>query len=393
MKTVLIVLDSVGAGALPDALEYDPEPGNTLGNVARFAGGLKMPNLEKLGIGKIGDIAGLAKDKPAVGGFGKMAEQAKGKDTTAGHWEMMGVILKKALPTFPQGFPYDFILAFQEAIGRQTLGNFVASGTEIIQRYGEYHMESGCPIVYTSADSVFQIAAHEEVIPVYELYRICEIARDMLQGEELGVGRVIARPFIGEPGSFTRTANRKDFSLSPTGPTLLDTLARAGQQVIAVGKISDIFNGRGISESHHTENNADGARRTLDLMDRLQEGLIFTNLVDFDMLYGHRNNAAGYAQALEEVDGLLAPVIEKALADDWLLLVTADHGNDPTTPDTDHNREYVPVLACGGAIRANVNLGVRESFSDIAATIARRQGVAEEYRGPGKSFYELIKKA
>lgn len=391
MKSLLIVLDSVGAGALPDAMEYDPEPGNTLGNVARAAGGLNLPCLESLGLGKIDGIEGVASDKPALGGYGKMAERAKGKDTTAGHWEMMGVILKKPLPTFPQGFPDEFILDFQEAIGRQTLGNFVASGTEIIERYGEYHLESGCPIVYTSADSVFQIAAHEEVIPVYELYRICEIARDLLQGEELGVGRVIARPFIGEPGSFRRTANRRDFSLSPTGPTLLDALEKDRQQVIGVGKISDIFNGRGITESWHTEDNADGARQTLALMHELRSGLIFTNLVDFDSKYGHRNNPGGYAQALEEADRYLKPIIEKALAEDWLLIITADHGNDPTTPDTDHNREYVPLLALGGSLRRDVDLGIRESFSDVAATIAERQGVSELYQGPGKSFYSLLR--
>ena len=391
MKTLLIVLDSVGAGPLPDALEFDPEPGNTLGHIAQAVGGLNMPWLESLGLGRITEIQGLSKDKPALGGFGKMAEKARGKDTTAGHWEMMGLILQKPLPTFPDGFPTDFILDFQEALGRQTLGNFVASGTEIIERYGEYHIQSGCPIVYTSADSVFQIAAHEEVIPVPELYRICEIAREMLV-DDLGVGRVIARPFIGEPGRFVRTANRRDFSLSPTGPTLLDALVKEGQQVIGVGKISDIFNGRGITESYHTEDNTDGARRTLALMDRLDCGLIFTNLVDFDSKYGHRNNAPGYAAALEAADTCLGPIIQKALTEDWLLLITADHGNDPTTPDTDHNREYVPLLACGKGLKADIDLGVRQSFSDVAATIAQRHGVSSAYQGAGESFYDLLKK-
>lgn len=388
MKTILIVLDSVGVGALPDAGEYDPEPGNTLGNIAGAVGGLTMPFMESLGLGKVTEVKGLRQDMTALGAYGKMASQTKGKDTTAGHWEIAGLLLDKPLPTFPQGFPDDFILDYQEAIGCLTLGNVVASGTEIIERLGAVHMETGYPIIYTSADSVFQLAAHEEVVPLYQLYQWCETARNLLR-DDLGVGRVIARPFIGKPGSFTRTANRHDYSLRPIGPTVLESLAAAGKQVLAVGKIKDIYAGYGITGHRPTASNADGIAATFQMLDQLQDGLIFTNLVDFDMIYGHRNNPQGYAQALEEADGLLAPLAKRCEEEGIMLMITADHGNDPTTADTDHNREYVPILACGGGLKKGVDLGTRETFADIAATLAERHQIA--WKGPGKSFYSLIK--
>ncbi len=388
MKTILIVLDSVGVGALPDAREYDPEPGNTLGNIAGAVGGLTMPFMEGLGLGKVTEVKGLRQNLPALGAYGKMASRTKGKDTTAGHWEIAGLLLDRPLPTFPQGFPDDFILDYQEAIGRLTLGNVVASGTEIIQRLGAAHMETGYPIVYTSADSVFQLAAHEEVIPLHQLYQFCETARRMLT-DDLGVGRVIARPFVGAPGNFSRTANRHDYSLRPIGPTILEGLAAAGKQVLAVGKIKDIYAGYGITGHRPTTSNAEGIAVTLEMLDQLEDGLIFTNLVDFDMLYGHRNNPQGYAEALEEADRLLAPLAKRCEAEGILLMITADHGNDPTTADTDHNREYVPVLACGGGIKKGVDLGIRETFADIAATLAERHQIP--WTGPGKSFYPLIK--
>lgn len=388
MKTILIVLDSVGVGALPDAGEYDPESGNTLGNIAGAVGGLTMPFMESLGLGKVTEVKGLRHSLPALGAYGKMASQTKGKDTTAGHWEIAGLLLDKPLPTFPQGFPEDFILDYQEAIGRLTLGNVVASGTEIIERLGAAHMETGYPIVYTSADSVFQLAAHEEVVPLQQLYQWCETARKML-ADDLGVGRVIARPFIGRPGNFTRTANRHDYSLRPIGPTILEGLAAAGRQVLAVGKIKDIYAGCGVTGHRPTVSNADGIAATFQMLDQLQDGLIFTNLVDFDMIYGHRNNPQGYAQALEEADRLLAPLAKRCEEEGVMLMITADHGNDPTTADTDHNREYVPILACGGGLKKGVDLGTRETFADIAATLAERHQIS--WSGPGKSFYSLIK--
>jgi phosphopentomutase len=387
MKSILIILDSCGVGALPDAAQYDPEPGNTIGNLSRAKGGLYIPLLESMGIGKLTDIQGVSKDGISIGAFGKMASQTHGKDTTAGHWEMMGAILDKPLRTFPQGFPQDLIAAFQKQIGRNILGNKVASGTAIIAELGAEHMETGFPIVYTSADSVFQIAAHEEIVPLETLYEWCRIARNLLKSD-WAVGRVIARPFIGHPGNFTRTSNRHDFSLDPVAETVLDLLTGQGQQVIGVGKIKDIFNGRGITESFSTTSNADGVVKTLEAMDRLKEGLIFTNLVDFDMLYGHRNDPTGYGLALEAVDSLLKEVVRRSYDEDFMLMISADHGNDPTTPDTDHNREYVPILVCGAGIKANQPLGIRETFADVAATIAQRHQAA--YNGPGQSFYNQI---
>jgi len=387
MKSILIILDSCGVGALPDAHLYDPQPGNTLGNLSRAKGGLNIPILESMGIGKLTPVEGVASDVVPIGAYGKMASQTKGKDTTAGHWEMMGVILDKPFRTFPDGFPADFIQEFENAIGRKVLGNVAASGTAIIQELGAQHMATGYPIVYTSADSVFQIAAHEEIVPLETLYKWCEIARGMLKGD-LTVGRVIARPFIGEPGKFVRTANRHDYSLDPLDTTVLDLLKADGQQVIGVGKISSIFNDCGITESVFTVSNADGMAKTMEAMDRLEKGLIFTNLVDFDMLYGHRNDPVGYGKALEEVDSLLQDLVKRCYEEDFMLMISADHGNDPTTADTDHNREYVPILVCGAGIKADRPLGIRQTFADVAATLANRHQV--EYKGPGTSFYEQI---
>lgn len=386
-RVILIVLDSVGIGALPDAGAYGDAGSNTLVNIARVVGGLKLPHLERLGLGNIAGIKGVPPQDSPAGAYGKMAERSAGKDTTTGHWELSGVILEKPFPVYPQGFPTEIIKSFEESIGRKTLGNKAASGTAIIEELGEEHMKTGYPIVYTSADSVFQIAAHEEIIPLEELYGMCRLARKLLTGEH-AVGRVIARPFVGSPGSFQRTANRHDFSLKPPGDTILDLLDSSGCRVQAVGKIEDIFAGQGITEAVHTSGNQDGMEKTLELMRRPGGGFVFANLVDFDMLYGHRNNPQGYAGALEEFDRRL-PDFLAALRDDDMLIITADHGCDPTTSSTDHSREYVPLLVYGRLLRSGVNLGIRETFSDIAATLAEIFGVKI---GAGKSFLQEILK-
>ncbi|MEA1962434.1 MAG: phosphopentomutase [Bacillota bacterium] len=388
-RAIVIVLDSVGIGEMPDACCYGDEGSNTLKNTAAAVGGLKVPNLEKMGLGHIEHIKGVRPLGDAVGAFGKMNEQAKGKDTTSGHWEMMGHILEEPFPTFPDGFPRVFLDAFEQKIGRKTLGNKVASGTVIIEELGKEHMETGYPIVYTSADSVFQIAAHEEIIPLEEQYRICNTAREMLQGE-YGVGRVIARPFIGQPGAFVRTPNRHDFSRLP-GNTVLDSLLEAGLPTVGVGKISDIFATKGISQSFPTKNNRDGMDKLLQAMEDFPEGLIFVNLVDFDMLYGHRNNPEGYAHSLEEFDELFAGVLD-ILKEDDLLMITADHGCDPTTVSTDHSREYVPILAYHKLMQSNVDLKIRNSFADLGATVAEHLGVNTAGVLPGESFYSLVRK-
>ena len=385
-RVIVIVLDSVGAGAMPDAGEYGDVGSDTLGNIGRRQGGLHLPNLARLGLGNIRPVTGVPEAQTPEGCFGKMAERAKGKDTTTGHWEMAGVILKQALPTFPQGFPQAFIEDYETAIGRKTIGNEVASGTEIIQRLGEQHVRTGRPIVYTSADSVFQVAAHEEVIPLPELMRICQTARDMLTGE-LRVGRVIARPFLGETGQYYRTANRHDFALEPPEKTLMEYLRDKELPVYGVGKIYDIYTGRGISVFQTTDGNRDGLDKTLAYMAEAETGLIMTNLVDFDMLYGHRNDVAGYAEALEYFDSRL-PEILAALRSDDILMITADHGCDPTHPGTDHTREYVPLLICGPKLKKSVDLGVRSTFADMGATIAAYLGA--EPLPEGTSFYPEI---
>ncbi|NWF71303.1 MAG: phosphopentomutase [Chloroflexi bacterium] len=368
-RVIVIVLDGVGIGAAPDAALYGDEGSNSLVNTASAVGGLRLPNMGALGLGNIMPIAGVP-PAAAAGAFGKMQPLSAGKDSVSGHWELMGIRLPKAFPTYPNGFPPEVIAAFSARIGRAVLANKAASGTAIIEEFGAEHMATGKPIVYTSADSVFQIAAHEDIIPVPELYKMCAVAREILVGEH-GVGRVIARPFIGSgPGHFQRTERRHDYPLLSVKPTMLDTLVAAGKDVYAVGKIDDLFGGRGITHTAHSANNA---QATADFIDKFLpivfEGLLFVNLVEFDMIYGHRNDAPGYAAALQAFDASL-PQIRAALRDDDIVLIAADHGVDPTTPSTDHSREYVPLLVFGAPVRANVNLGTRATFADVAATIA-----------------------
>lgn len=386
-RVIVIVLDSVGIGEAPDARAFGDTGSDTLGNMARVVGGLSLPNMAALGLGNIAALEGVPPQAKPSGAFGKLAEVSAGKDTSTGHWELMGVPLMRAFPVYPNGFPPEVIQQFETAIGRKTLGNYASSGTVILDELGEEHVRTGMPIVYTSADSVFQIAAHEEVIPINELYRMCQEARAMLRGEH-EVLRVIARPFIGSPGRWERTSNRRDFSVTPPEPTLLDTLKDADMMVYAVGKIEDIFAGCGITEAIHTEHNMDGVDKTIAAMQQRRErGMIFTNLVDFDAKFGHRNNPEGYAGSLAEFDQRL-PEIIAALADDDLLVITADHGNDPTTPSTDHSREFVPILITGQDVCHGVNLGTRSSFADLAATIAEILGV--EQTRHGKSFRSLL---
>jgi len=379
-----MVLDSVGIGELPDAEEYGDRGAATLQNIAAEIGGLKLPNLEKMGLGKIENIAGLSSEIEAEGAYAKAAEKSKGKDTTTGHWEIAGLISETPFPTYPEGFPAEIMEQFEQAIGRESLANKPASGTVIIEELGQKHIETGKPIVYTSADSVFQIAAHEDVIPVNELYDYCKKARDILQGEH-AVARVIARPFIGEPGNFQRTERRKDFSLAPSKPTILDYLKSQGLEVNAVGKITYIFNHSGITDSVTTTNNMDGVDKTLAYMDNTAQGLIFSNLVDFDQNYGHRRNIEGYAEALKSFDQRI-PELKAAMQDDDLLIITADHGCDPTYPGTDHTREYVPILIYGKKVIKDLDLGIRNSFSDIAASIASIFDLDGEFSGEKLEF-------
>lgn len=379
MRVIWIVLDSFGVGSLPDAAAYGDAGANTLLHIAEHAQNFALPNLAALGLGKIQPAPGVPADVPVQGAWGKCRERSAGKDTTAGHWEMAGVITPEKFPTFPNGFPQDFIDRFEKAVGRGTLGNKVASGTVILDELGAEQMRTGKLIVYTSADSVFQIAAHEEVVSLAELYHICETARAMLAGP-LGVGRVIARPFIGQPGHFTRTANRRDFSLEPVGVTVPDLVKAAGLPSVAVGKIHDIFAGRGLTDSVHTDNNMDGVDKMLSMMDKYHEGLIYTNLVDYDMVYGHRRDVQGYADALVAFDRRL-PQIEEKLGPDDLLLLTADHGCDPTWHGTDHTREYIPMLFYGAQVKPDTDLGVRETYADEGATVADFLGVEKPAAG------------
>lgn len=385
-RVILIVLDSVGIGELPDAAVYGDIGSNTVGNIVKVSGGIELPNMSRLGMGKIEGIDYLPVPQNIEGSYGRMAEVSKGKDTITGHWEMAGIQLEYPFPTYPEGFSKDVLEKFEKLTGRGVIANCVASGTEIIERYGEEHMKTGKLIVYTSADSVFQIAAHEEVVPINELYKICQIARDMLQGENM-VGRVIARPFLGQPGSFARTTNRRDFAAEPTSATILDKMKEKGLDVIAVGKIEDIFSKKGITEAEHTKSNMNGVDVTLNYMKKQNRGIIFTNLVDFDMLFGHRNNVDGYKQALEEFDMRLPEIISTMREDD-LLIITADHGCDPTTPSTDHSREHVPVILYGHNIKKDVNLGTRKTFSDLASTIADTFDIENVF--PGESFLKAI---
>jgi len=367
-RVVLIVLDGVGVGALPDAPAYGDAGSNTLAHVAEAVGGLHLPNLQGLGLGHLGDFAGVRRVSEPDACFGKLAELSQGKDTTVGHWELTGLVTDKPFPTYPKGFPPDIIEPFEKAVGRKIVGNRPASGTDIIQELGEEHLRSGAVIVYTSADSVFQIAAHERIVPVEELYTMCREARRLLRPPHQ-VARVIARPFTGEPGAFTRTPQRRDFSLEPPGPTLLDLLKTAGHPVVGIGKIDDIFKGRGLTRSIHTGTNAEGMAETSRALETVPRGLIFVNLVEFDMLYGHRKDAAGYANALAEFDHWL-PNLLGGMRQGDLLCLTADHGNDPVTPGTDHSREYVPLLAYGPRMARGVNLGTRRSLADLGQTVA-----------------------
>ncbi len=368
-RAILVVLDGVGAGANSDAHDYGDDGASSLEHCAKAIGGLSLPNLGSIGLGNITPIEGTPPTAEARGAYGRMAEKAAGKDSTTGHWEMTGVVLHKPLPTYPHGFPSDVVEAFEQAIGRKVIGNKAASGTEIIQELGEEHVRTGRPILYTSADSVFQVAAHQEVIPLPELYHMCEIARNLLTSEH-AVGRVIARPFIGTPGAFKRTEHRRDFSLAPLGTTLLDLLKDASKDVIGIGKIEDLFAGRGLTQRDHTETNRDGMATTLRWLERDFSGLLFVNLVEFDMLWGHRRDSEGYAQALRDVDGWFAQV-QRAMRAEDAIFFTADHGVDPTYHGTDHTREQVPLLAYGNPVWPGVNLGVRPTFADLGQTLAQ----------------------
>jgi phosphopentomutase len=376
-RVIVIVLDSVGIGELPDAAAYGDEGSNTLGNLARKVR-LKVPTLRALGLDQLvslgpGSVPSPGESRPRFA-YGRMAEASPGKDSVTGHWEMMGIVLDRPFPTFPTGFPPDLIAEFERRIGRGTLGNVVASGTEIIDRLGVEHVNTGKPIVYTSADSVFQIAAHEDVIPIAEQYRMCEIAFE-LAGRGLNVGRVIARPFIGLPGAFTRTSNRHDYALDPTGETLLDRLTAATIPIVSIGKINDLFAGRNTGRAIHTSTDAEGMDCLEEVLAHTPAGLIFANLVDFDTVYGHRNDVPGYAGNLEHFDGRLARLLPSLLPSD-LLVVTADHGNDPTTPSTDHSREYVPLLLSGPRVHSGADIGTRATFADLGQTLAAVFGVA-----------------
>ena len=363
---ILIVIDSVGVGELPDAATYGDEGSNTIGNIHRQVP-LQVPTLRTLGLSRIVDIGGTP-GEPALGAFGRMAERSPGKDSVTGHWEIAGLVLDRPFPTFPKGFPPEMIREFERRIGRPTLANKVASGTAIIDEMGHEHVETGYPIVYTSADSVFQIAAHEDVVPVAQLYEWCEIAYE-IAGKGAGIGRVIARPFVGTPGAWRRTANRRDFSLTPFAPTLLDVVKDKGLPVVAIGKIEDLFAGRGATAAVHTASDDAGMDEIQKTMETTARGLIFANLVDFDTVYGHRNDVAGYAANLERFDDRLAGLLPRLRPND-MLVVTADHGNDPTTPSTDHSREHVPVLIVGAAVRGNVDIGTRSTYADLGQTVA-----------------------
>jgi len=368
-RATIVVLDSAGVGYLPDAADFGDVGSNTFGNIASHCGGMNLPNMQKLGLGNLTDIKGVEPTQEANGAYGKAAEASKGKDTTTGHWEIAGVAIDKPFPTYSNGFSEEVIRIFEERTGRKVMANKPASGTAILDEYGEEHMKTGNWIVYTSADPVFQVAAHEEIVPLDELYKACEIALEICS-EFAPVARVIARPFLGSgEGNFTRTANRHDFSVTPPRPTVLDRLLENNLEVIGVGKTNDIFAGQGVSDSRGTnKDNMDGINKTLKALEENTKGLIFTNLVDFDMVYGHRRNPEGYKAALEEFDQQL-PEIQKRLKEDEILILTADHGCDPTYKGTDHTREYIPVLVYGKNIKTNINLGTRSTFADIAATV------------------------
>ena len=377
-RAIVIVMDSVGIGELPDASTYGDEGSNTLGNIAKQVP-LNVPTLRALGLDRLVSdwcqtgVRHVSDTSLTLGAFGRMAEASPGKDSVTGHWELMGIVLDRPFPVFPNGFSREILDEFSRQTGRGVLGNKAASGTQIIDELGPEHMRTGSLIVYTSADSVFQIAAHEQIVPIAELYRACAIAYTLV-GEGLGVGRVIARPFVGTPGQFRRTANRHDYALPPSGETLLDRLKAASLPVVAIGKIEDLFAGRGVTRAFHTASDDEGMDHVERQMMEVDRGFIFTNLVDFDTQYGHRNDVDGYARNLERFDARLATLLPR-LRDDDLLIVTADHGNDPTTPSTDHSREYVPLLVTGTHVRAGVDLGTRRTFADVGQTLAEVFGV------------------
>ncbi len=388
-RAIIIVLDSFGVGELPDADKYGDVGANTLGHIYELAKP-KLNNMKKLGLYNIDGVTVPEKEEKPIGIFGKAAEKSAGKNSPVGHWEICGYVKKEPFKTYPNGFQTKMIDEFKEKTGlKGTLYNGVGSGTELLKQYGEEHIRTGYPIIYTSADSVFQIAAHEDIIPVEKLYELCRIAREMLSSKEYNIGTVIARPFVGDRAdNFTRTYNRKDFESPEFGKTMLDVLHENNNEVVAIGKIQDLFSGRGISKAIHTEGNADGIEKTINEIKNNQSAkLIFTNLVDFDMLYGHRNNVEGYAKALEYFDNKL-PEIIGAMNEDDMLIVTADHGNDPSTPSTDHDREYIPILMYGKNIKSGINIGVRDTYADISAT------VLDIFNYPtlenGKSFKDLI---
>lgn len=380
-RALLIVLDGVGVGELPDASMYNDQGSDTLGNTARVAGGLSLPNLAMLGLGNIHQIAGVGRVASPTASYGRMMEASKGKDSTTGHWELAGLITEKEFPTFPRGFPDALLKRFMEATGcKGVLGNTVASGTAIIQELGDEHRRTGFPIVYTSADSVFQIAADEQVIPLPRLYEICAVTRDRVCIGEFAVGRVIARPFVHSDGRYVRTTHRRDYSLMPPAGTLLDVLSASGIETVSIGKVDDLFAGRGLASRIHTTGNVEGIEAIVRESRRIQRGLIFANLVDFDTLYGHRNDPEGFAGALEEFDRSLPAIIE-TLREDDLLVLTADHGNDPVTPSTDHSREYVPLLCYTRRRSIGANLGTRSTFADVGKTVAGFFGVDNDLAG------------
>lgn len=385
-----IILDSCGIGALPDAESYGDAGVNTLGNIARAVNGLVLPNLERLGLGNIVDAPGIHPVPDADGCFGRMMERSKGKDSTTGHWELAGIVTTHAFPLYPEGFPQELLLEFSKATGCSGyLGNKPASGTEIIKELGDEHVRTGFPIVYTSGDSVFQIAAHEHVIPLDKLHEICRITREHVTIGDHSVGRVIARPFIGTSNAYTRTAGRKDFTVEPPGITVLDELSKAGIDTVAIGKIDDLFSGRGLRTKIHTTSNADGIARILEAMRSQPSGFLMANLVDFDMLFGHRQDPQGFARALAEFDAAL-PRMRSLLRENDVLLITADHGNDPTDTSTDHTREYVPVLIATHDGPKNIALGTRKSFADAGKTVAEYFGIQEQTLA-GQSFLGMIR--
>jgi len=386
-RIAVIVIDGVGAGESPDASEYGDSGSNTLSNTARVLGGLDLPNMGEMGIGNITPMEGVPPREKTWGAYGKCQEISKGKDSVTGHWELMGVEVKKPFPTYPNGFPKEILDEFKQLTGLDVLGNKPASGTEIIKELGEEHVRTGKPIVYTSADSVFQIAAHEDVIPIDELYRLCEISRKMLTGKH-AVGRVIARPFIGDNAeTFTRTKRRHDYPLLAPTDTMMDTLIKEGHKVYATGKIDDLFGNRGITKTHHSVFNMESIQALVDFLDEDFTGLLFANLVEFDMTFGHRNDVEGFGQKLEEFDAFI-PTIRNKMRNTDIAMIVADHGVDPTTESTDHSREYIPLLVFGKQVKNNVNLGIRQSFADVAATIGEVFSVTPP--AIGRSFLKEI---